>query len=369
MPGAVRLKVFPAFPRAAPRGGRTGLWRKARVPAFVVVGLVLLDLVAFAARGTFAPYAPDDYAEKVAGCAARRSDLVIVGGSPVAEGIDPGRLTGLRWESGRLDSAYALGLPGGTVTDFFHAVTRACPTPPRLLVYGVTASDWNDARNEPHGMYSLMTWDDVVRCRMLRPDAAGWVTKQYLEGRFARASAVFRYRNGIRLWAAVRADAVWPGCCPETVKEARNQSAYLAALRHGSGYAPAAWFVHRRYDSAKAAGDPGPPFGFLDKYRIGSHLRYLDELLAWASDRGVAVVLVDMPVTADLEAKYASAFAEYRARLAEWETTRNLVVIRASRDVVGLTDADFGDVIHLNGTGAVKFSTWLRAELEGRGRP
>jgi hypothetical protein len=368
MPGAARTKTFPAFPRAAPRV-RAGVWRAVRVPVAVLVGLVLIDLITFVARGRFVPYTPDDYAEKVAACAARRPDLVVVGGSPVAEGIQPDVLAGLSWRGTPLTSVYALGLPGGTVTDFYHAVNRGCPVPPKLLVYGVTASDWNDARNEPHGAYSLMTWDDVIRCRSLRPDAAGWVTKQYLEGRFARASAMFRYRNGIRLWAAEQADALWPGSCPAAVKEAHDQSAYFAALRAGSGYAPASWFVGRRYDLAKAAGDPGPPFGFLAKYRTGSHLKYLDELLAWASARGVDVVLVDMPVTADLEAKYAAAFAEYRARLAEWETTRHHVVIRASRDAVGLTDADFGDVIHLNGTGSAKFSVWLRAELEKRGRP
>jgi hypothetical protein len=339
------------------------------LPVSVIVGLVLIDLFAFASRGRFSPYTPDDYAEKVSGCADRRPDLVIVGGSPVAEGVNPDVLASVPWKGTPLRSAYALGLPGGTATDFFHAIRRACPVPPRVLVYGVTASDWNDARNEPHGAYSLMTWSDVIRCRSLRPDAAWWYTKQYLEGRLARASAAYRFRNGIRLWAAVQADAIWPGCCPESVKEARDQSAYFAALRSGSGYAPASWFVHRRYDLAKAAGDPGPPFGFFDKYRTGSHLKYLDELVAWAVDHGVDVVLVDMPVTVDLEAKYAKVFAEYRTRLAEWESTRGITVIRADRERVGLTDADFGDVIHLNGAGAAKFSAWLKHQLEERSRP
>jgi hypothetical protein len=74
-------------------------------------------------------------------------------------------------------------------------------------------------------------------------------------------------------------------------------------------------------------------------------------------------------VTADLEAKYAGAFAEYQSRLAEWESARGLTVIRAGRDAVGLSDADFGDVIHLNGIGAAKFSAWLRGQLAERGRP
>jgi hypothetical protein len=329
--------------------------------------LVLIDLIVHASRGTFARYAPDDYALKVAGCAQRRPNFVILGGSPVAEGVNPDLMTGLIWHGSPLDSGYALGLPGGTTTDFYHALLHGCPTPPRLLVCGVTASDWNDARNEPHGAYSLMTWADVRKCRALRPDAAWWMTKQYWEGRFARASAVYRYRNGIRLWAAVQADAVWPGCSPATVREARNQAAYDDAIRGGCGYAPASWFVNRRYDLAKAAGDPGPPFGFLDKYRTGSHLKYLDEILSWASDRGVAVVIVDMPVTADLEAKYPAVMGEYRARLAEWEESRGVAVIRASRDSVGLGDAQFADIIHLNGAGAAKFSVWLRDRLAERG--
>src|SRR5207253_2785475 len=133
--------------------------------------------------------------------------------------------------------------------------------------------------------------------------------------------------------------------------------------------APMAGFVHRRYDLAKAAGDPGPPFGFLDKYRTGSHLKYLDELLAWASARGVAVVLVDMPVTADLESLYPAAFAEYRARLAEVET-RGVTVLRAHRDVVRLGEDKFADMIHLNADGAATLSAWLRGQLAvAGGRP
>ena len=31
-----------------------------------------------------------------------------------------------------------------------------------MLVYGITASDLNDSRHEPHGPYSLMDWDDLT---------------------------------------------------------------------------------------------------------------------------------------------------------------------------------------------------------------
>ena len=88
----------------------------------------------------------------------------------------------------------------------------------------------------------------------------------------------------------------------------------------------------------------------------------------WASAGGIEVVLVDMPVTADLEARYSDAFSEYRARLVEWETSRHLTVLRATRDAVGLADEDFADVIHLNAGGAEKFTAWLRTRLSDLGR-
>ena len=67
-----------------------------------------------------------------------------------------------------------------------------------------------------------------------------------------------------------------------------------------------------------------------------------------------------MPVTADLEAKYAAAVAEFRTRLAEVESRRGVKVVRATRDAVGLGDGDFADLIHLNHIGAKKLSTWVR---------
>ena len=86
MPGAVRPKFLPTLPFTSPlaRPTRAAAWRKVRVPIYFLVGLLLIDLIAFAARSSFARYSPDDYAEKVAGCASRRPDFVILGGSPVA---------------------------------------------------------------------------------------------------------------------------------------------------------------------------------------------------------------------------------------------------------------------------------------------
>lgn len=318
-----------------------------RVLLRLLLAIVAIDLGVRAFSGVWAKYSPDDYALKVERCASQPRDVVIVGGSPVSEGVIP-------WPG-----VYALGLNGGTTSEFYHAVVHGCPTPPNLLVYGITASDLNDARHEPHGPGSLMTAGDVFDWAVRRPDSRGWVLRQYANYRLGDVSAVFRYRHGVRMWAALQA----PDCCPDAAKEARELVATHDSLRSGDGYAPSAGYVHRRYDLAKAAGDPGPPFTFLNDYRTGSHLQYLHRLISWCEKSRTPLVLVDLPVTADLERQYPEAFREYRQLLSRVESDHRLMVIRAHRDLVGLTDTEFADNIHLNGAGAKRFSEWLRVEL------
>jgi len=273
----------------------------------------------------------------------------------VAEGIDPARIT---------ENGYNLGLSGGTTSDFYHAVIHACPTPPRVIVYGITASDINDSRHEPHGPYSLMTWGDLVEWNRLRPESGEWVTRHFLQSRIGQASNLYRYRHGMRMWLASEAERQSPGCCGEAASEAAILREQSETLRDGNGYCPARGYAVGRYDRVKASGAPQAPFAFLDRYRTGSHLKFLHRLMDWCDARGVTLVLIDMPVTADLETRYAAEFFEYRNRLIELERDRGAVVIRPTRHVVGLTDAHFADVIHMNREGARRFSDWLKGQLD-----
>lgn len=347
-----RVEVV-TVPAAGPR--RPGFVARNRTVLLFALLLVVTDRVIGGFAGIWDRHSPDEYTARVAGCVREARDVVFVGGSPVAEGIDPARAA-----PGR--SAYAVGLSGGTTSDFYHAVLRACPTPPRRLVYGITASDLNDSRHEPHGPYALMTWGDLGRWVWLRPESAGWVTRHFVRGRLGQASHLYRYRHGMRMWAAATADGVLPGCCPETSREAIELRARADSLAAGNGYVPAAGYSVGRYDQIKAAGLSPGPFSYLDKYRTGSHLKYLHRLLDWCRDHGTEVVLLDMPVTADLEAKYPAAWAEYRGRLAELERG-GVTVVRATRDVVGLGDEHFADLIHLNRDGAAMLSGWLKNAL------
>ena len=206
-----------------------------------VLALVGIDLVVRSFRDAWERHSPDDYAERVRGCQKRPQDFVIVGGSPVSEGLDPDVIAGVRWNGDELRHGYAVGLPGGTTAETFHALRHGCVAPPKLVVYGITASDLNDARNEPHGPYTLMSWGDWAEWVRDRPEGRSWVTRRFLEGQLRKTWAVFRYRYGIRMWAATTADDHFPGCCPEAAKEARGNLRYIDALRGGNGYAPASW--------------------------------------------------------------------------------------------------------------------------------
>ncbi len=363
---ALRRLPIPSPARGArlPRPRAVAGWcSRNRAVLLFLVALLALDAVVGRFAAVWDRHSPDDYAARVNGCRARPRDFVLLGGSPVSEGLVPEAVAGGTWRGHTLADGYAVGLPGGTASEFWHAAKLSCPTPPKLIVYGATASDWNDARNEPHGPYSLMGWGDLAEWVWRRPNSAEWVTRHFVEARFRAAWSLYRYRHGIRMWAALEADRRMPGCCPESTKKATGLRDYADALRTGSGYAPASWFVNARYDLLKAAGWKPPGFHFLEKYRTGAHLTYLHKLIDWSEARGTAFVILDMPVTADLEARYPAAYAEYRQRLAEVEAGRGVTVIRATRDAVGLTDAHFADMIHLNGDGAKRLSGWLRGRL------
>jgi len=52
--------------------------------------------------------------------------------------------------------------------------------------------------------------------------------------------------------------------------------------------------------------------------------------------------------------------------LTELERDRQVKVIRATRDSVGLTDRHFADLIHMNRDGAMVFSGWVSSRLRLR---
>jgi hypothetical protein len=343
---------------------RRSLLHRLRLVWVFLLGLVAFDVVIRWNHATWEKHSPDGYTERVNGCAAEPRDVVFVGGSPVAEGINPAVVGRVTWHGEELAKVYAVGLSGGTTSDVYFGTIHACPRPPKVLVYGITASDINDSRHEPHGANSLLTMDDVRDWEHTRPDAAEWVTRHYWQSRLGEVWGAWRHRHGLKMWAATVADGVSPGCCPETTSEAKRQLQIGDDIARQRGYAPTQWFASRSYDHMKQAGWEQPPFEYLHRYRTGSHLKYLHRLIDWCEANGTVVVLIDMPTTADLERRHPAEFAEFRARLREVESSRGVTVLRATREAVGLSDQHFADLIHLNADGASVLSAWVKRELE-----
>jgi hypothetical protein len=353
-----------------PRQPRFTLYGQARwrVILYFLIGLICLDGLLTACRDVWHSYDPDDYRERLDICRQQARDLVVVGGSPVSEGIDPDLLCGVRWHGLPIEHTYNLGLPGATTSEVWHAVKHGLRAPPRVLLYGISASDLNESRYEPHGARSLMDSGDLVEWMTARPDSAEWAARHFIEERAQEIWQLWRYRNALRLWAADRVEEHWPGAFPQAVAEARRNLRKAGALRRGTGFAPDERLREQRLDEMRAASRIGPRFHFLENYRIGGHLDYLHCLLDWADTRQVAVVLVDMPVSADLEeGLHPQAFALFREALGDVALCRHVPVLHAGRRAVGLEDRDFADLIHLNAHGTVRLSAWLRRALDDLG--
>lgn len=356
---------LPASPGPTRRRSLASLCLRYRAVLFFLAALVVLDVLVHQQRERWARYAPDDYGERLRRCRASAPDLIAVGGSPVTEGIDPALLVGTRIGGRRIVRPFNLGLLGATASEYWHAVKNGVRTPPAVLVYGATASDINDSRQEAHGAHSLMTWSDLADWVRHRPRSAEWVSRHFLVGRLSRCWQLYHHRRAILLWLAERVEDSWPGSFPDEAREARSQFACSVALRRPDGFAPNPGFRERHYDLFKACGGREARFAPLENYRVGEHLRQVYRLIDWCAERGVMFVVVDMPVSEDLsERLHPQVFAAYRRILDDLERRPGMRVLRGARVGAGLTDHDFSDLVHLNGCGADKFSRWLRTRLE-----
>ena len=346
--------------------------RRYRVLIWLLLGLAGLDRVVAAQARRWDAFDPHPYRERLARCRQGHWDLLIVGGSPAMCGIDPAVLSGTPWHGAPLESGFNFGLPLGTTAEAWLAAERGMANPPRLLIYGATATDFNASRRTADGPRQLMTLSQLGRASAAPLPTAGWYAWNYASERVVSGWQLYYHRRGIRLFLADTADRLWPGLCPTEAAEARRELAISIDLRTGNGFTrhpPVTPAV--RLDAIKAAGQASDYFPFMERFHVGAgHLASLDRMLSAVARHGVPIVIVDLPVPADLDARlFPSEFAAYRAALAGVAAAHGVSVLRATRDRVGLTDADFSDLVHLNGDGAAKLSCWLRRALAAEASP
>jgi hypothetical protein len=337
----------------------TSHWRTWKVVILLLVGLIVVDVAVRAHRSLWFRFDPHPYRDHLEGCRRQRWDMLIVGGSPTGYAIDPAILAGARWHGQPLRDIYNFGLPLATAAEVFESARHGLTAPPRLLLYGVCVSDFNEDRRVPEGPQYLMNSADLVRWIGHRPGAGLWGLKQFALQRLGDVWQLFANRRGIRLWAEQCFAEACPGLAGECDADA---SANYCAWRYGNGYIAPANAPFRALLPEQGADGLGC---FLEKYRLGAYFTYLDDLAAWTAARGIPLVLVDMPVHASLETHYPQVFERYRARLAETERAMGLPVLRPTRAALGLDDSCFGDPYHLNAKGSRRLSEWIRQALEG----
>jgi hypothetical protein len=333
-------------------------WRPWKVVILLLAGLTLLDLPVRANRALWSRYDPHPYRDHLEGCRRQKWDLLIVGGSPAGYALDPGVLAGTRWRGQPLRDVYNCGLPLATAAEVFETARHGVTAPPRLLLYGICVSDFNEERRVPEGSEFLMDSADLARWVRYRPESGMWGVKHFALERLGGAWQLFASRRGIRLWAEQQIAAAWPG---PTGEGAADLSAHYDLWRHGNGYINPGDAPFRLIPP-----EQGGDFGILlEKYRLGAYFKYLNDLAAWSEAHAIPLVLVDMPVHASLEAHYPQVLNRYRARLAKVERARRLQILRPSREALGLDDTCFCDPYHLNGQGGRRLTDWVRQALEG----
>jgi hypothetical protein len=330
---------------------------------YFLLGLALVDCCVLCFRKMWIAYDPNEYRERLESCRRQAWDLVLIGGSPMAEDLDPAQLAGLYWHGATLSRNFNLGLAGATTTTIWHAVEHGLVHPPRLLIYGISATDVNDSRDERNGVWTLMDLPDVADWVRQRPETGWWCVRHFISEQAARFWSLYYYRNAIRLWLADYGECFWPGTSPNAALDARYGLRFSAALQKGNGFAPRFENEVQTLADLKAMNLVEPRFRYLEDFRLGGHLRYLHRILDWADQRGVEVVLIDMPVAAEVEAQFPQAFAAYRTVLAEVAHDRGVCLLRPTREAVGLDDCLFADRVHLNARGRERFGAWVRARL------
>jgi hypothetical protein len=333
------------------------------VLASFVFGLFLLNYLIWSHRAIWHAYDPHPYRERLDVCGRQAWDLVVVGGSPAMYAIDPDVLAGTSWRNRPLKKVCNVALPLATTAEVYHMAEHNIRHRPRLLVYGLCATEFNEDRVEPLGPMFLMDGRDVIRWARQRPKAATWCVNKFVSERIAQLWSIGYYQRAMQHWAAYQLEEWWPGLCSAAAAEAFTELSLTVSMYGHNGYTPQPATPETRLDLLKARGRPLQGFSFMENYAVSGYLTYLHGLLDWAERRGVPVILVELPTSADLEERFPQAFAAFRARLREVERERHVRVLRPTRVGLGLEERHYADVIHLNADGAARLSAWLRREL------
>jgi len=266
------------------------------------------------------------------------TDVVFIGDSTVATGVDPAIVTSHLDGISGYNAATAGGVPeiwASWVSDVVAALTR-----PSVVVIGVGSQDLV-TRMSAGGIDSFLTSEGLSE---MRDDAPGMLAA------LKRAIPVLRFRDSLsNPQLLVGAMSSCPSCFSwGQLTEFGFRPQHLGAEMRISNAWASFWASSDMLDLS------------------GDRPTVLVQLIEQLQTAGVAVVVLDMPDLVELrpiniydsEASFA-AYGSFVVRIGEqtgvpiWDA-----------HTVGWTLDDFADPHHLNGRGAEKLSVWVAEQLQ-----
>ena len=278
--------------------------------------------------------------------------IVGVGTSAMHFGLDARQLE-RELGSGRV--AYNAALPGG-VPRMMELWTREVVLPrlhPTVLLVSVNSADLNDNGPSQDQFYDFFRSSPAAR--HLSGDET-WLER--IDRRFGSWSTLWRFRAVIRRPA-------------DLIRSIRGEE----IARPGEPVGPGGLGLSRQ--SAKLEATPRRVTAFIERRRRtwlrnfsidGIEAGALLRLVQDARAQGIAVVLVEMPVTTYYQQAHPNGQADidaFHRTIDQIVERTGAVFIDASR--VAPRDDLFGDFVHLNGEGAKIFTSFVAQRLRELG--
>ncbi len=267
------------------------------------------------------------------------TDAVLVGDSMMDAGGDPDGLAAARGDS----RIYNASVAGETLPTIVQWTTRVVVPRlhPRVVVIGLSSNELNPASLAPSSGIAAYQHSRAARAAEGLGDPV-----DRADAFLRRWSMLYRYRNELRSPMHQRPS-------PEAAQFDPKLSSNGQDLAFsGSRYLEPGGVKHARLVDA---GVTAALKGFTVSNR---NVAVLTKMITTLRAHAIEVVLIAMPVTADLVSFHPAGAADY-----QWAMS-SFMSIAASSDAVFAEPgvwptSEFADPVHLNGSGTARFSAYL----------
>ena len=284
-------------------------------------------------------------------------DVLIIGTSQILRGLDPELIDrSLTADLGRPTTSYSVCQLG--VSCFANSVVFsdvvASNGSPRVVVFGASPSSLNaNNGNIPKALRYYCSLSDLMRAVSWMTTGSQWNGAAH--GAFRGFANLALYGRHVVLpdqqrWMLNRL-AKGRGRIAVSSREPLPRLSDLSAKARREKFYSMRSEVRFRYMSRFCIGG-APEAGLLSSCRL-------------ARDRGIRMIIVNPPVTAEYRrlAYPPQVALEYSRFIEEVITSEHVDFVDLDRGVVQLTEDDFMDFSHLNAVGAAKLSRYVATEV------